>query len=185
MTAHDHHPTTLTRRNALIAASMLAASASLTRGSPSVLARQGEQATPAVQGGVELAPGVWAEVFAGVPSARAEGQTLYLGRFTFFPGSELFRHSHPGTTLVSVESGTLDWTLVAGTVYVVRGAAADSTETAEEFTEAGFEVVLEAGDALYYEDDVVHTARCAGDAPAILFGALVLTSGEPLLMPMD
>ena len=185
MTAHDHRPTTLTRRNAFIAAGILAASASLTLGSPSVLAHQGEQATLAVQGGVELAPGVWAEVFAGLPSARAEGQTLYLGRFTFYPGAELFPHIHPGTVLLSVESGTLGWTLIEGTLYVVRGAAAGSTDPAEEITEPGTEVLLEAGDAFYYEDDVVHTARGAGDEAAVLIGTLVLTAGEPLLMPID
>ena len=47
---------------------------------------------------MELAPGVIAEVFAGVPTARAAGQTLYLTRFTFQPGAEIFPHSHPGTT---------------------------------------------------------------------------------------
>jgi hypothetical protein len=31
----------------------------------------------------------------------------------------------------------------------------------------------------------VHTARGAGDEEAIVFGTLVLTSGEDLLMPAD
>ena len=44
-------------------------------------------------------------------------------------------------------------------------------------------MVLHPGDAIYYEDDVVHTARGAGDQPAVVFGTLVLTTGKPLLMP--
>jgi quercetin dioxygenase-like cupin family protein len=44
-------------------------------------------------------------------------------------------------------------------------------------------VILKPGDAIYYEDDVVHTARGAGDQPAIVLGTLVLTTGQPLLMP--
>ena len=43
-----------------------------------------QDATPPA--GIELAPGVFAEVLSGVPSDRAEGQTLYLARFTFLPG---------------------------------------------------------------------------------------------------
>jgi hypothetical protein len=40
------------------------------------------------------------------------------------------------------------------------------------------------GDAIHYEDDVVHTARGAGKEPAIVLGTLLLTAGAPLLMPV-
>jgi hypothetical protein len=133
---------------------------------------------------MELAPGVTAEVFAAAPSDRAPDQTVYLARFVFQSGSELFPHSHPGTTVLGVESGSLGWTLLEGTAHVVRGAAAGNTSV-EDLTEAGTEVVLEVGDAIYYEDDVVHTARGASDDPAVVWGTLVLTTGEPLLMPAD
>lgn len=142
-----------------------------------------QEATPPA--GIELAPGVYAEVLSGAPSARADGQTLYLARFTFQPGSEIFPHSHPGTTLLAVDSGSFGWTLVEGTAYVIRDAASGETEPTETLSTPGVEVILEPGDAIYYEDDVTHTARDAGDEPAIVFGTLLLTSGEPLLMPMD
>jgi quercetin dioxygenase-like cupin family protein len=132
---------------------------------------------------IELAPGVTAEVFAGAPSERAPGQTVYLARFVFQPGAEIFPHSHPGSTVLGVASGTFGWTLVEGTAHVMRGAAAGATGPIEEITEPGTEVILQPGDAIYYEDDVVHTARGAGDEEAIVFGTLVLTNGEPLLMP--
>jgi quercetin dioxygenase-like cupin family protein len=143
--------------------------------------------TPAAGGPitvVELAPGVTAEVFVGAPSARAAGQTVYLARFVFQPGSEIFPHSHPGTVVLGVESGTFGWTLVEEAAHVVRGAAAGGTET-EDLTEPGTEVVLNPGDAIYYEDDVVHTARGAGDRPTVVLGTLVLEAGQPLLMPAD
>jgi quercetin dioxygenase-like cupin family protein len=133
---------------------------------------------------IELAPGVTAEVFAGAPSDRAPDQTVYLARFVFESGSEIFPHSHPGTTVLGIESGTFGWTLLDGTAHVVRGAAAGNT-AAEDVTETGTEVILEVGDAIYYEDDVVHTARGAGDEPTVVLGTLVLTIGEPLLMPAD
>lgn len=134
---------------------------------------------------IELAPGVTAEVFAGAPPARASGQTLYVARFTFQPGSEIFPHSHPGTVVLAVESGAFGWTLVQGTAHVIRGAAAGATGPAEDMTTPGTEVILNPGDAIYYEDDVVHTARNAGDVPAVILGSLLFTTGQPLLMPME
>lgn len=139
-----------------------------------------QSATPIA--GVELAPGVVAEVFAGVPSVRAPGQTLYVVRLTFQPDRDIFPHSHPGTTLFAVESGTLGWTLVEGTAHVVRGAAAGGTAT-EDLTAPGTEVILNPGDAIYYEDDVVHTSRNAGEGPAVVLVGLLLEAGQPLLMP--
>jgi quercetin dioxygenase-like cupin family protein len=142
-----------------------------------------QEATPAPITSIELAPGFIAQVLAGVPSDRAPGQTVYLARFIIQPGAEIFPHSHPGTTLLSVESGTFGWTLLQGTAHVVRGAAAGATGPAEDLTEPGTEVILEPGDAIFYEDDVVHTARGAGDDETVVLGTLVLTAGEPLLMP--
>lgn len=139
-----------------------------------------QDATPPA--GIELAPGVFAEVLSGVPSDRAAGQILYLARFTFLPGSEIFPHSHPGTTLLSVDSGRFGWTLVKGTAYVIRGAASGATAPTETLSQPGDDVILEPGDAIYYEDDVVHTARGAGNEPAIVLGTLLLTTGQPLLM---
>jgi quercetin dioxygenase-like cupin family protein len=143
-----------------------------------------QDATPAAVAQIELAPGVVAEVFAGAPSAVAEGQTVYLARFTFDPGSEIFPHSHPGTIVLGVESGTFGWTLHEGTAHVVRGAAAGGTAV-EDVTEPGTEVILNVGDAIFYEDDVVHTARGEGEGPAVVLGTLVLETGQALLMPAD
>ena len=133
---------------------------------------------------IELAPGVTAEIFAGAPSARAEGQTVYLARFTFEPGGEIFPHSHPGSIVLGVDSGSFGWTLLQGTAHVVRNAGSGGTDV-EDLTEPGTEVILEPGDAIFYEDDVVHTARGAGDEPAVVMGTLVLETGQPLIMPME
>jgi mannose-6-phosphate isomerase-like protein (cupin superfamily) len=86
--------------------------------------------------------------------------------------------------VLGVESGTWGWTLLEGTAHVVRGAAAGNTEV-EDVTEPGTEVMLEVGDAIYYEDDVVHTARSVGDDQTVLLASGVFTPGEPLLMPVD
>jgi quercetin dioxygenase-like cupin family protein len=144
-----------------------------------------QEVTPGPTTLIELAPGITAEVFAGAPSDRAPGQTVYLARFVFQPGAEIFPHGHPGTTLLSVASGSLGWTLLTGSAHVVRGAATGATGPTEELTEPGTEVILEPGDAIFYEDDVIHTARGAGNEAAVVFGTLVLTSGQPLLMSAE
>ena len=84
-----------------------------------------------------------------------------------------------------MDAGTLGWTLLKGTAHVVRGAVAGATGPIEDITEPGTEVILQPGDAISYEDDVVHTARGAGDEAAVVLGTLVLTTGEPLLMPAN
>lgn len=106
-------------------------------------------------------------------------------RFVFQPGAEIFPHSHPGTTVLGVVSGSFGWTLKAGTAHVIRGAGAGSAGPVEDLTEPGADVILKAGDAIYYESDVVHTARGAGETEAVFPGSLVLTAGAPLLMPSD
>jgi quercetin dioxygenase-like cupin family protein len=132
---------------------------------------------------MELAPGFAAEVLAAAPSALAPGQTVYIARFIIQPGAAIFEHGHPGTTVLSVVEGTFGWTLDTGTAYVVRGAASGAPSAPEVITEPGTEVILEVGDAIYYESDVTHTARGAGDTPTVVLGTLVLETGAPLLMP--
>jgi hypothetical protein len=147
-----------------------------------------QESTPGAGGPIsviELAPGFTAEIFAAAPSDRAPSQTVYLARFVIQPGAELFPHGHPGTTVLGVAEGTLGWTLLEGTAHVIRGAAAGATGPAEDVTEPGTEVVLEVGDSIFYEDDVIHTARGAGDEETVVWGTFVLTSGEPLVMPAE
>lgn len=134
---------------------------------------------------IELAPGVTAEVLAATPSDRAPGQTVYLARFVFQPEAAIFPHGHPGTTVLGVAAGSFGWTLVEGTAYVTRGAAGGNAGPAEALTEPGAEVILEPGDAIAYEDDVIHTARGAGDDETVVLGTLVLTSDAPLLMSAE
>lgn len=181
---HSGTVSSISRRNALAAMAAGGLSLSLAR----FVSAGAQDATPSAGDGItvtELAPGVTAEIYGGVPTARAEGQTLYLARFVFQPGAAIFPHSHPGTTLLGVDSGQFGWTLVEGSAHVIRGAGAGATGPVEDLTEPNADVVLERGDAIYYEDDVTHTARGAGSKPAVVMGTLLLTAGAPLLMPAN
>jgi quercetin dioxygenase-like cupin family protein len=148
-----------------------------------------QQAAPAPAAGPitvsELAPGVTAEVLAAAPSASAAGQTVYVARFVFKPGAEIFPHSHPGTTVLGILSGTFGWTLKAGVAHVIRGAGAGATGPVEDLTKPGTDVLLKPGDAIFYESDVVHTARGASKTDAVVLASLVLKTGAPLLMKAD
>jgi quercetin dioxygenase-like cupin family protein len=192
MDHHQTHPSTrqfatsaISRRGALQEMGMIGAAAAFFA-VPRVAHAQ--ESSPVPGGAIavmELAPGVTAEVFAGAPSARAAGQTVYLARFVFQPGAEIFPHSHPGTTILGVAEGSFGWTLLQGTAHMTRAAASGTPTGTEDLTEPNADVVLEPGDAIHYEDDVVHTARGAGDTAAIVLGTLVLTSGEPLLTAVE
>jgi len=171
-------------RHRLLQSSLLVLAAVLLIGGALAPRLAAQEATPGPIAAIELAPGVTAEVFAGAPSQRAPEQTVYLARFVFQPGAEIFPHNHPGTTILGIQSGALGWTLLEGSANVVRAAASGGTET-EELTAPGTEVILEPGDAIFYEDDVVHTARGESDAETVVLGTLVLTTGKPLLMPVE
>lgn len=133
----------------------------------------------------EVAPGVTAEVFAAAPSALAPGQTVYAVRFIFQPGADIFPHGHPGTTVLGVQSGTFGWTLVKGVAHIIRGAGSGASGPIEDITVPGTDVILEPGDSIFYESDVIHTARGAGEEPAVVAGSMVLETGAPLLIPAD
>jgi quercetin dioxygenase-like cupin family protein len=182
---NDHHERNSTMPLSLIRIPLLVLITVLTLAGLFAPDLAAQEDTPGSITVVDLAPGVTAEVLAGAPSDRAPGQTVYVARFVFQPGAEIFPHGHPGTTVLGVASGSFGWTLIEGTAHVVRGAASGATGPTEDITEPGTEVILEPGDAIYYEDDVIHTARGAGDEEAVVLGTLVLTTGEALLMPAE
>ena len=174
----------VTRRGALQRMGAASAAAALF-GLP--LTARAQEATPAAGDAIAIIEpfaGVTAEVFGAVDSVRSPGNTMYAARFTFQPGAEAAPHGHPGTTLIGVSSGTLGWGLVEGAATLIRGAASAAPGAPEAVT-PGTEVILEVGDGMFYEDDVIHTARGAGDEPTIVQVSFLLTAGEPLLMPAD
>jgi hypothetical protein len=106
--------------------------------------------------------------------AAAPDHTLVLYR-VFLDGGEIPSHTHPGSTAFTVEDGTLSWTLQAGTATVIRPGAAP-----EQVTEPGTEVILFPGEGMWYNDDVVHTAKSAEALPATVLVASLLETGQPV-----
>ena len=114
----------------------------------------------------------------------AAGQDVVLVRIIFGPGGSIGPHTHPGMLVVSVESGTLGFTLLEeGTMAVTRAAPA-GTPAAEEPLTAGQEVLLGPGDG-FAEMGMVHTARSVGDEPAVILVSGLIETGQPLTRCVD
>ena len=134
-----------------------------------------QEATPAAGGPVPELLG------HGAPTA-APGFDLSLYRVTFGPGAAVPPHTHPGASVVHVETGTFAFTPLEGEARLVRAGATPEAE-GEPLTH-GTEVVLEAGDALFFPGEHGDAGYNAGDAPLVLLLANLHTEGEPLLTLM-
>ena len=117
----------------------------------------------------------------GLPTA-APGFDLSLYRVTLGAGAVVPPHTHAGASVVYVETGTFAFTPLEGEVRLVRAGATPEAEG--EPPAHGAEVVLEAGDALFFPGEHGDSGRNAGDGPLVLLLANLYTAGEPLLTLM-
>ena len=124
------------------------------------------------------------QVFGTGSPATAEGQTLVLARVTFAPGGSIGAHTHPGTLVVTVESGTLGFTLVDEGEMVIKRSGEPGTEVVDEPLTTGVETELLPGD-WFTEHGMVHSARAVGDEPAVVTLSGLITAGEPLTKCVD
>ena len=115
-------------------------------------------------------------------SSAAPGYALQLVRLTFAPGGRIALHSHPGDAVFYVESGTIGWTTGAGTPLLTRAGAgtpvAGSPVPAEPIL-AGSEILLQAGDAVFYDQDATHDVRNAGSEPAVVLYSALRAADQP------
>lgn len=112
----------------------------------------------------------------GLPKG-SPGQALSLLRVTLQPGGTVATHTHPGQTVLYVDSGTFGYTLYQGEVQLTRAAVAGTPGPTEQLT-PGTEAILHPGDWLF-EQGVVHSARNAGDTPAVVLIAALTAADKP------
>lgn len=149
--------------------------------------RSGASAQPAEPQPVDLpcAENVSAQVLGRGEPANAEGQALLLVRTFFAPGGSIGPHTHPGTLVLTVESGTFGFTLLdEGEMTIHRAAGEDSTPAAEVTARTGEEVELTAGD-WFVETGMVHTGRSIGDETAVTVYAGLVEAGGPATQCVD
>jgi quercetin dioxygenase-like cupin family protein len=137
------------------------------------------QATPTPTG----ITGVKTETLGRGQSTAAPGYTLLLFRLTFAPGGRIDLHRHPGDAVFFVDSGSITWTTGEGTPLLTRAAAAAAiaagTPTPPEQLAAGQEVVLEPGDAVFYDGQTSHAVRNDGAEEAVVLYSGLRASDQP------
>jgi quercetin dioxygenase-like cupin family protein len=133
---------------------------------------------------IPCATDVTAQVFGTGSPATAEGQTLVLARIAFAPGGSIGNHTHPGTLVVTIESGTLGFTLVEDAAMSIKRSGEPGTDVVDEPLTTGVETELLPGD-WFTEVGMVHSARAIGDEPAVVTLSGLITAGEPLTKCVD
>jgi quercetin dioxygenase-like cupin family protein len=127
------------------------------------------------------------QVLGNTEPAAAAGQSLVLVRAIFAPGGGIGPHTHPGTLVISVESGAFGFTLaedqMEGEMMVMRVSEAGTPVAAEPMA-PGQEVVLHPGDWVV-ETGMVHSARAVGDEAAIVVFSGLAEAGQPLTTCVD
>ena len=119
----------------------------------------------------------------GLPTA-APGFDLSLYRVTLGAGAIVPPHTHPGASVVYVESGTFGFTPLEGEAWLIRAGTAATPEAQGELLATDAEVMLTAGDALFFPGEHGDSGRNAGDGPLVLLLANLHTAGEPFLTLM-
>src|SRR5829696_3732451 len=136
-----------------------------------------QEATPAG----EAAPATL-EMLASTPAADAPGMLQVLARATLAPGAVVPAHVHPGQLLVTVESGTLGYTILGDGQSLRAGAG---TPTAAEVIAPDSEATFGPGEWFVYEAGTVHMDRNPGNEPAVVLVTGLVAADQPFLIPVD
>ena len=124
-----------------------------------------------------LPPIVRAVLAGGEPSA-APGRKLELVRYTIQPGTRLAMHRHPGMQLAYIESGTLTYTVVQGSVTVHQPDGGSRTiEAAETGRIVPREWIAE-------HEGVVHFGENAGSVVVEILASSLLEADQPPAVPV-
>ena len=126
--------------------------------------------------------GVTSQVLAVTEPMGAPGQELAVRLTTIAPDGGLVPHTHPGTQLIWLESGTLQLVVVDGEVPITRAPNAGTPGPAETLV-SGQETVLNVGDSWVEAEGVVHYGINTGDEDAVLRVATLYPAGEPAAQP--
>lgn len=117
-------------------------------------------------------PAVVKEVLGQGTSAVDPDRVLLLQRRTFAPGSDSGAHPAAGPTVLSVADGTVEFAVSKGAALLTHSGTSDRQTVA-----AGTAAELHPGDAVFYDQGVVHDVANRGTDPA--------TTLEARLNPVD
>ena len=115
---------------------------------------------------------------SGEPMAAA-GATLELVRYTIAPGTKLPSHRHPGMQLALVESGTLTYSVVEGSVTV------HERDGGSRIVGPGETTTIRSGEWIVETEDIVHFGENRSDLPVVILASSLLATGEPPAITTD
>jgi quercetin dioxygenase-like cupin family protein len=110
--------------------------------------------------------------------ADAPGQRLGLWHYTIPAGAALVPHRHPGWQVARIVSGNLRYSIISGTVTVIRAGGTQESRGAGETTTLG------AGDTVIENPGAHHFGANDGPAVVELYTATLLTDGQPVAIPI-
>lgn len=108
----------------------------------------------------------------------APGKALALTKVVVPAGASLATHYHPGSGVASIDSGSLTYTVVRGSVNVWRGSPPDAS-TLERTVRAGHTTTLRAGEWIAEAPGMIHRARNATDRSIVIHLATLYPIGAP------
>jgi quercetin dioxygenase-like cupin family protein len=111
---------------------------------------------------------------------EASGQALVLLRLTIAPGGGFAAHTHPGTLIASIESGTFDLTQLDDMEMSVTRATGES----EPMTK-GVTLTLDPGDWFVEPGGMVHTGFNNGSEPTTVLLTGVVDPNLPLVQCIE
>ena len=115
---------------------------------------------------------------AGIPAA-APSENLELVRYTIAPHTALAAHHHPGMQLAVIESGTLTYNVIEGTIEVHQ---ADGQTRAIGPGETG---KIGAGEWIAETESIVHFGANDTASPVVILAASLLAADEPPAIPVS
>ncbi len=124
------------------------------------------------------APAVLREDLGTTLPRTAPGQRLGLWRVTIPVGAALPPHWHPGYQLARIQAGTLSYTVLTGSLVVIRPGGATLT------VEAGETVDITAGTTVVEQPRAEHSARNGGDVPVEIVLATLFEDGAEPAIPV-
>lgn len=127
---------------------------------------------------------VAAQPLAQAMPSESDGLALLAMRLTIGPEGGFEPHTHPGTVTVTMESGTLDFTLLEEDEMVINRAASGGTPVPSDPVTLNEEIRVNTGD-WFVEAGSVHEAWNRSDEPAVLLVTALVDPNQPFVLCAD
>jgi quercetin dioxygenase-like cupin family protein len=130
------------------------------------------------------APAVQRDALAASPKVQgAKGRTLALSRVKVPAGASIPLHHHLGTQVAYIQAGTLTYTVVEGSVKVMRGSSDDGGKLVRRIG-AGETGRIRTGQWLVEQPSTIHRARNDGSTQVVILISNLIKTGAPPSTPV-